>query len=168
MGGIEATQAMQTLPSAPRVLILTTFDLDEYVYDALRAGASGFLLKDATPEQILDAIRVIGRGDALLSPGVTRRLIADFAARVKLSPPAQIGQLTPREREVFESLARGRSNAEIARDLSLAEQTVKTHVSAVLFKLGLRDRVQAVVLAYESGLVVPGNPGSAGSEAESP
>jgi DNA-binding NarL/FixJ family response regulator len=156
MGGIEATSILQSLPAPPRVLILTTFDLDDYVYDALRAGASGFLLKDATPEQILEAVRVVGAGDALLSPGVTRRLIAEFAGRAKLSPPTTIDLLSPREREVFAALARGQSNAEIAAELHLAEQTVKTHVSAVLFKLRLRDRVQAVVLAYESGLVVPG------------
>ncbi|MEO8889870.1 MAG: response regulator transcription factor [Jatrophihabitantaceae bacterium] len=156
MGGIEATQALQRLPDPPRVLVLTTFDLDEYVYDALRAGASGFLLKDATPEQILEAVRVIGDGQALLAPGVTRRLIADFAGRHRLVAPRQLDRLTAREREVFGLLARGLANAEIAGRLHLAEQTVKTHVSAVLLKLGLRDRVQAVVLAYESGLVVPG------------
>ena len=157
MGGIDATRVLQQLPSPPKVLILTTFDLDEYVYDALRAGASGFLLKDATPEQILDAVRVIGGGDALLAPNVTRRLIAEFAARSQLRSPAGLSELTPREREVFGLVATGLANAEIATRLHLAEQTVKTHVSAVLLKLGLRDRVQAVVLAYESGLVVPGS-----------
>ncbi|MDT4914155.1 MAG: hypothetical protein QOC66_3283 [Pseudonocardiales bacterium] len=156
MGGIEATRALQQLPVPPRVLILTTFDLDAYVYDALRSGASGFLLKDATPQVILDAVRVIGAGDALLAPAVTRRLITEFAARTQLHPPHQLQDLTPREREVFQLLARGLANAEIAARLHLAAQTVKTHVSAVLFKLGLRDRVQAVVLAYESGLVTPG------------
>ena len=156
MNGIEATRVMQTFEDRPRVLILTTFDLDDYVYDALRAGASGFLLKDATPEQILDAVRVIGTGDALLDPGVTRRLIAEFATRARLSLPPGFDELTPREREVYELVARGMSNAEIAQTMNLAEQTVKTHVSAMLFKLGLRDRVQAVVLAYESGLVIPG------------
>jgi DNA-binding NarL/FixJ family response regulator len=156
MGGIDATRALQQLPSPPKVLILTTFDLDEYVYDALRAGASGFLLKDATAEQILDAVRVIGTGDALLAPNVTRRLITEFAGRSQLRPPPGLADLTPRERDVFDLLATGLANAEIAARLHLAEQTVKTHVSSVLFKLGLRDRVQAVVLAYESGLVVPG------------
>jgi DNA-binding NarL/FixJ family response regulator len=156
MGGIEATAALQQRPNPPRVLILTTFDLDDYVYDALRAGASGFLLKDATPEQILDAVRVIGAGDALLAPAITRRLITEFAARTQLQPPATLQDLTPRERDVFDLLATGLANAEIAGQLHLAEQTVKTHVSAVLLKLGLRDRVQAVVLAYESGLVTPG------------
>jgi DNA-binding NarL/FixJ family response regulator len=165
MGGIEATAAIQRLPGPPSVLVFTTFDLDEYVYDALRAGASGFLLKDATPEAILNAVRVIGAGEALLAPAVTRRLISEFAARVRLRPPAGLQDLTPREREVFQMVAAGLSNAEIAASLHLAEQTVKTHVSGVLLKLGLRDRVQAVVLAYESGVVVPGTsrPGSPGA-----
>jgi len=156
MGGIEATRVLQGLENPPQVLILTTFDLDEYVYDALRAGASGFLLKDATPERILDAVRVIGAGDALLAPAVTRRLITEFAARTQLQTPPRLSDLTPRERQVFDLLASGLANAEIATQLHLAEQTVKTHVSAVLFKLGLRDRVQAVVLAYESGTITPG------------
>jgi DNA-binding NarL/FixJ family response regulator len=156
MGGIDATRALQQLPGPPKVLILTTFDLDEYVYEALRAGASGFLLKDATPENILDAVRVIGAGDALIAPSVTRRLITEFAARRQVRPPPRLADLTPREREVFDLLATGLANAEIAARLHLAEQTVKTHVSSVLLKLGLRDRVQAVVLAYESGMVVPG------------
>ena len=156
LGGIDATLAIQQLPTPPKVLILTTFDLDEYVYDALRAGASGFLLKDATPEAILEAVRVVAAGDALLAPSVTRRLITEFAARATPRPPAQLASLTPREREVFELVARGRSNSEIASQLHLAEQTVKTHVSAILFKLQVRDRVQAVVLAYESGVVTPG------------
>ncbi len=156
LGGIEATRAIQELPARPRVLMLTTFDLDDYIYDALRAGASGFLLKDATPEQILDAVRVIGAGEALLAPAITRRLIAVFAARTQLTTEPRLQQLTPREGEVFAQLARGLSNAQIAQALTLAEQTVKSHVSAILLKLGLRDRVQAVVLAYESGLIVPG------------
>ncbi len=156
MGGIEATRAIQKLPARPRVLMLTTFDLDDYIYDALRAGASGFLLKDATPEQILEAVRVIGAGEALLAPAITRRLIAEFAARTQPTTEPRLRTLTPREREVLDQLARGLSNAQIARALSLAEQTVKSHVSAILLKLGLRDRVQAVVLAYESGLIVPG------------
>jgi DNA-binding NarL/FixJ family response regulator len=157
LNGIDATRQLKSLPAAPYVLVLTTFDLDEYVYEALRAGASGFLLKDAVPAQILEAIRVVAAGDALLAPQVTRRLIAEFATRARLSPPPGLSALTPREGEVFRLLARGLTNTEIAARLHLAEQTVKSHVSAILMKLGLRDRVQAVVLAYESGLVVPGD-----------
>jgi DNA-binding NarL/FixJ family response regulator len=156
LGGIDATRVITTAESAPRVLVLTTFDLDDYVYDALRAGASGFLLKDATPEEILHAVRVIGGGEALLAPGVTRRLIAEFAARSRPVPPPELDRLTPREREVLLLVASGLTNAEIAHRLTLAGQTVKSHVSSLLFKLDLRDRVQAVILAYESGLVVPG------------
>jgi DNA-binding NarL/FixJ family response regulator len=156
LGGIDATRVITTAESAPRVLVLTTFDLDDYVYDALRAGASGFLLKDATPEEILHAVRVIGGGEALLAPGVTRRLIAEFAARSRPVPPPELDRLTPREREVLLLVASGLTNAEIAQRLTLAGQTVKSHVSSLLFKLELRDRVQAVILAYESGLVVPG------------
>jgi DNA-binding NarL/FixJ family response regulator len=148
------------------VLVLTTFDLDDYVYDALRAGASGFLLKDATPEEILHAVRVVGGGEALLAPAVTRRLIAEFAARSRPVPPPNLDRLTPREREVLLLVASGLTNAEIAARLCLAGQTVKSHVSSLLFKLELRDRVQAVILAYESGMVVPGTdarwPGTSG------
>jgi DNA-binding NarL/FixJ family response regulator len=158
LGGIDATRVITKAESAPRVLVLTTFDLDDYVYDALRAGASGFLLKDATPEEILHAVRVIGGGEALLAPGVTRRLIAEFAARSRPVPPPELDRLTPREREVLLLVASGLTNAEIAHRLTLAGQTVKSHVSSLLFKLELRDRVQAVILAYESGLVVPGAP----------
>src|SRR6266567_1140132 len=146
----------------PKVLVLTTFDLDDYVYDALRAGASGFLLKDATPEEILAAVRIVGAGEALLAPSVTRRLIAEFATRKRLAAPAELGRLTPREREVLLLVAAGLTNAEIAGRLYLAEPNVKSHVSSVLFKLGLRDRVQAVILAYESGLVVAGGQGPVG------
>ena len=160
MDGIEATRLLQQSPAPPQVLMLTTFALDDYVYEALRAGASGFLLKDATPEQILDAVRVIGAGEALLAPAVTRRLIREFAGRHRPVPPAALDDLTPREREVLLMVAAGLTNAEIAERLHLAQQTVKTHVSAMLFKLGLRDRVQAVVLAYESGIVVPGGAAS--------
>jgi DNA-binding NarL/FixJ family response regulator len=156
LDGIEATRQLRTASQSPRVLVLTTFDLDDYVYDALRAGASGFLLKDATPEQILAAVRVVGAGDALLAPSVTRRLIAEFAARAKLTAPPELDRLTAREREVLLLVASGLTNAEIAGRLYLAEQTVKSHVSSILLKLGLRDRVQAVILAYESGLVVAG------------
>ena len=144
----------------PRILILTTFDLDEYVYDALRAGASGFLLKDVTAERLFDAVRVVAAGEALLAPSVTRRLIGEFARTrptADTAPPtAAIASLTPRETQVLRLVAEGLSNPEIARRLVVTEETVKTHVSRILAKLGLRDRTQAVVAAYESGLVVPG------------
>ena len=155
--GIEATRRLSALDDPPKVLILTTFDLDEYVFDALRAGASGFLLKDATAGQLYDAVRVIAAGDALLAPRVTRRLISEFARiRPAAAPaPTQLGALTPRETEVLRLVAEGLSNTEIAARLTVTEDTVKTHVSRLLAKLGLRDRVQAVVTAYESGLVVP-------------
>ncbi|MGZ4249806.1 MAG: response regulator [Solirubrobacteraceae bacterium] len=160
MDGIEATRQLASHgPTTPRVLILTTFDLDEYVYDALRAGASGFLLKDVTAERLIDAVRVIAAGDALLAPGVTRRLISEFAQRQAKTPkraPA-LEELTPREIEVLELLAQGMSNSEIATRLVVTDETVKTHVSHILNKLGLRDRTQAVVAAYEAGLVVPGS-----------
>jgi DNA-binding NarL/FixJ family response regulator len=160
MDGIEATRLIgeREGDDAPRVLMLTTFDLDEYVYDALRAGASGFLLKDVPAEQLVDGIRVIASGDALLAPSVTRRLIHEFSrgAVAQQSAPAELDELTPRELEVFKLIARGLSNAEIAAELVVSETTVKTHVARVLMKLGVRDRVQAVVLAYESGVVAPG------------
>ncbi|MEU3350133.1 response regulator transcription factor [Streptomyces sp. NPDC037389] len=143
----------------PKVLMLTTFDVDDYVYEALRAGASGFLLKDAPPADLISAVRVVAAGEALLAPSVTRRLIADFAKRPaprRRSGTARPGGLTPRETEVLELIARGLSNQEIADRLILAEQTVKTHVGRVLAKLNLRDRAQAVIFAYESGLVTPG------------
>jgi len=171
--GIEATrQLVAAAPRAgdsaaapPKVLILTTFDLDEYVFDALRAGASGFLLKDVTAERLFEAVRVVAAGDALLAPAVTRRLISEFA---RLRPdagagtpgaagrPGAIAALTPRETEVLRLVAEGLSNTEIGGRLMVTEETVKTHVSRILSKLGLRDRTQAVVAAYESGLVVPG------------
>jgi DNA-binding NarL/FixJ family response regulator len=160
MDGIEATRQLSGSGSEkPRVLVLTTFDLDEYVYDALRAGASGFLLKDVTAEQLFDAVRVISAGDALLAPGITRRLISEFAARPGARPRAapELAELTPRETEVLRLVAEGLSNSEIAERLVVTEETVKTHVSRVLNKLGLRDRTQAVVTAYESGLVIPGS-----------
>jgi DNA-binding NarL/FixJ family response regulator len=164
MDGIEATRQIlesggSTTDPLPSVVMLTTFDLDEYVYEALRAGASGFLLKDLTAERLFEAVRVASAGDALLSPGVTRRLIREFARsrpRASGALPA-LADLTPRETEVFKLVAEGMSNAEIADRLVLSDQTVKTHVSRVLAKLGLRDRAQAVVAAYESGLVVPGS-----------
>jgi DNA-binding NarL/FixJ family response regulator len=162
MDGIEATRLIAGGDGAPRVLMLTTFDLDEYVYDALRAGASGFLLKDVPAEQLVDGIRVIAEGDALLAPSVTKRLIHEFSrsGAAQRSAPAALGDLTPRELEVFKLMARGMSNAEIAAELVVSETTVKTHVARVLMKLGLRDRVQAVVLAYESGVVAPGGTSS--------
>jgi DNA-binding NarL/FixJ family response regulator len=156
MNGIEATRSLMASATPPHVLVLTTFDLDDYVYDALRAGASGFLLKDASPEEILTAVRVVAEGDALLDPSVTRMMIAEFTSRARLTPPPELDTLTPRESEVLLLIAHGLANGEIAARLCLAEQTVKSHVSSVLLKLGLRDRVQAVILAYESGLVVPG------------
>jgi DNA-binding NarL/FixJ family response regulator len=157
MDGIEATRRLSALERPARVLILTTFDLDEYVYEALRAGASGFLLKDRPPEELVAAVRVIAAGEALLAPSVTRRLIEEFARRAPAAKPAELDRLTEREREVLVLMARGLSNAEIAKALFVAETTVKTHVGRVLHKLGLRDRAQAVVLAYESGLVQPGD-----------
>ena len=158
MDGIEATRLVADGEAAPKVLMLTTFDLDEYVYDALRAGASGFLLKDVPAEQLIDGIRVVAEGEALLAPSVTRRLIQEFSrgAVAQQSAPAGLEELTPRELEVFKLIARGMSNAEIAAELIVSETTVKTHVARVLMKLGVRDRVQAVVLAYESGVVAPG------------
>ncbi|MFI7597969.1 response regulator [Actinoplanes sp. NPDC049681] len=159
MDGLEATRQLAASPGAgPRVLILTTFDLDDYVYEALRAGASGFLLKDAPAADLVQAVRVVAAGDGLLAPSVTRRLIAEFAARPRSQRPrpTALNALTPRETEVLRLIARGRSNQEIAADLVVAEQTVKTHVGRILAKLGLRDRAQAVVLAYESGLVAAG------------
>jgi DNA-binding NarL/FixJ family response regulator len=158
MDGIEATRLVADGEGAPKVLMLTTFDLDEYVYDALRAGASGFLLKDVPAEQLVDGIRVVAEGDALLAPSVTRRLIHEFSrgAVAQQSAPPELEDLTPRELEVFKLIARGMSNAEIAAELIVSETTVKTHVARVLMKLGVRDRVQAVVLAYESGVVAPG------------
>jgi DNA-binding NarL/FixJ family response regulator len=160
LDGIEATRQLAgTGESGPRVLILTTFDLDEYVFDALRAGASGFLLKDVTAERLFDAVRVVAAGEALLAPAVTRRLISEFTrlrpARDAV-PSAALGALTPRETEVLRLVAEGLSNPEVAQRLVVTEETVKTHVSRILAKLGLRDRTQAVVAAYESGLVIPG------------
>ena len=152
--GIEATRAITALADPPRVLVLTTFDLDEIVYDALRAGASGFLLKDAPEDRLVTAIRVVADGGSLFAPSVTKRLIAEFADRRRADPP-RLPALTERETEVLLQVARGLSNAEIAAGLFVSENTVKTHVARLLMKLGVRDRVQAVVLAYESGLVRP-------------
>jgi len=158
MNGIEATRAIATGDGAPRVLVLTTFDRDEYVYEALRAGASAFLLKDAPEHQLLAAIRVVADGGSLFSPSVTRRLIEQFTARPAAAEaaPAELGELTSRELEVLRLVARGLSNAEISSELVVSEHTTKTHVASILQKLGLRNRVQAVVLAYETGVVRPG------------
>jgi DNA-binding NarL/FixJ family response regulator len=158
--GIEATRRLLAEDGQAKVVMLTTFDMDEYVYEALRAGASGFLLKDVPPEQLVAGIRSVASGDALLAPSVTRRVIEEFVRRPPDSvrtPPPGLGELTTREVEVLKLMARGLSNAEIAADLVVSETTVKTHVAHVLMKLGLRDRVQAVVFAYESGLVQPGD-----------
>ena len=158
LDGVEATRRVTSAPNAPRVLILTTFDLDEYVVEGLRAGASGFLLKDVPADDLIAAVRTVAAGDAVVAPRVTRRLLDRFAShlpRADSGPPAAIADLTEREREVLQLIARGLSNAEIAAELFVSETTVKTHVGHVLTKLGLRDRVQAVVLAYESGIVRP-------------
>jgi DNA-binding NarL/FixJ family response regulator len=162
LDGVEATRRLVEAGAEGRVLILTTFDLDEYVFEALRAGASGFLLKDVQPAQLVEAIRVVARGEALLAPTVTRRLLDRFAHTLPGAPekpPPELASLTEREREVLGLLAGGLSNAELAERLFLSETTVKTHVSSILRKLGLRDRVQAVVLAYQAGLVRPRSPG---------
>ena len=163
MDGLEATRLLTRASpdgTAPKVVMLTTFDLDEYVYEALRAGASGFLLKDSPRHDLIAAVRAAAAGDALLAPSVTRRLIEAFARRPPETAPApsRLASLTARERDVLLMLARGRSNAEIAAGLFVSEATVKTHVGNLLAKLGLRDRVQAVIVAYETGLVVPGSP----------
>jgi DNA-binding NarL/FixJ family response regulator len=160
--GIQATRRLTAADDSPRVLILTTFDLDEYVYDALRAGASGFLLKDVTAERLFDAVRVIAAGDALLAPAITRRLISEFARQrpeADSPAPTTLAALTPREIDVLRLIAEGLSNLEIAERLIVTEQTVKTHVSRLLTKLWLRDRTQAVITAYETGLISPRQPG---------
>jgi DNA-binding NarL/FixJ family response regulator len=160
LDGLEATRLICTDPTLTdtRVLVLTTFDLDEYVYAALRAGASGFLLKDAGPAELLHAIRVVAAGEALLAPSVTRRMIADFAARPDpQTPPAQLGELTRRAREILQLVAAGLSNADIARRLVISPLTAKTHVARILAKLDCHDRAQLVTLAYETGLVTPGS-----------
>ena len=159
MDGLEATRRLLAPGrDRPKVLILTTFDLDDYVYEALRAGASGFLLKDAPADELVHAVHVVAAGEALLAPSVTRRLIAEFAARPNhhRPRPTELNALTPRETDVLRLIARGRSNSEIAADLVVAEQTVKTHIGRILGKLALRDRAQAVVFAYETGLITAG------------
>jgi DNA-binding NarL/FixJ family response regulator len=161
VNGIEATRELvnpsKGEPHVPRVLVLTTFDADDYVYDALAAGASGFLLKDARPDELVQAVRVVAAGDALLAPSVTKRLLERFASQRTAAPrkAESLRSLTEREREILVLIGRGRSNAEIAAELFIGEQTVKTHVSRIFMKLGVRDRVQAVILAYDAGLVEP-------------
>ena len=153
LDGLEATRRILASDTGARVLILTTFDLDEYVYEALKAGASGFVLKDDPPEQLISAISTVAAGDALLSPAVTRRVIEQFSRMPRPEPPQELGELSERERDVFRLMARGLSNVEIGQELYISETTVKTHVTHILSKLGLRDRVQAVVLAYRTGTV---------------
>ena len=160
LDGIEATRRITQAEPTTRVLILTTFGLDSYVYEALRAGASGFMLKDAPPEEIAGAVRIVASGEGLLAPAVTRAVITEFARQapaVAPEPPPAVAELTPREREVLDLLALGLSNPEICRELVISEATAKTHVARILQKLGLRDRVQAVIYAYEAGLVTPGS-----------
>jgi DNA-binding NarL/FixJ family response regulator len=152
LDGLEATRRILATDQSARILILTTFDLDEYVYEALRAGASGFVLKDDPPEQLLAAIRIVAQGEALLSPTVTRRVIKQFTRIPQPTPPKELEELTERELDVFRLIARGLSNAEIGEELYISDTTVKTHITHILQKLDLRDRVQAVVLAYETGL----------------
>jgi DNA-binding NarL/FixJ family response regulator len=153
LDGLEATRRILAADPGARILILTTFDLDEYVYEALRAGASGFVLKDEPPEQLIAAIRTVAAGAALLSPSVTKRVIEQFSHLARPAPPKELDELSERERDVFLLIARGLSNVEIGQELFISDTTVKTHVTHILAKLGLRDRVQAVVLAYQSGLV---------------
>jgi DNA-binding NarL/FixJ family response regulator len=163
LDGLQATRKLLDVAPGlhrPKVLMLTTFDLDDYVFEALRAGASGFLLKDAPAGELINAVRVVAAGEGLLAPSVTRRLIEEFASRKPIAPgaqPARLASLTPRETDVLRLIARGQSNREIATTLVVAEQTVKTHIGRILAKLDLRDRAQAVVFAYETGLVVPGD-----------
>jgi DNA-binding NarL/FixJ family response regulator len=157
LDGIEATRRIASTEGSPRVLILTTFDLDDYVYEALRAGASGFLLKDARADELCDAVRTVAAGDALLSPAITRKLIESYTRRPRpTAAPETLGELTPRELEVLRLVARGMSNSDIARQLVVGDATIKTHVARIFSKLDLHDRAQAVVLAYESGLIQPG------------
>jgi DNA-binding NarL/FixJ family response regulator len=162
LDGLEATRRILATDRDARVLILTTFDLDEYVYEALQAGASGFVLKDDPPEQLIAAIRTVAAGEALLSPTITKRVIREFTRIPRVTPPKELADLSERELEVFRLIARGLSNAEIGQELFISETTVKTHVTHILSKLDLRDRVQAVVLAYQTGLVEPDSPQSRG------
>ena len=153
LDGLEATRRILAADPEARVLVLTTFDLDEYVYEALRAGASGFVLKDDPPEQLLEAVRTVASGEALLSPAITKRVIREFTRMARPSPPKELDDLSTREREVLRLIALGLSNAQIGQELFIGETTVKTHVTHILSKLGLRDRVQVVVLAYQTGIV---------------
>jgi DNA-binding NarL/FixJ family response regulator len=155
LDGLQATRRILAADEKARILILTTFDLDEYVYEALRAGASGFVLKDDPPEQLIAAVRTVAGGDALLSPGITKRVIKQFTRIPHPAPPRELGELTERELDVFRLIARGLSNAEIGQELYISETTVKTHITHILQKLNVRDRVQAVVLAHETGLFDP-------------
>jgi len=155
LDGLEATRRILAADPEARVLVLTTFDLDEYVYEALRAGASGFVLKDDPPEQLLEAVRTVASGEALLSPAITKRVIREFTRMARPSPPKELDDLSTREREVLRLIALGLSNAQIGQELFISETTVKTHVTHILSKLGLRDRVQVVVLAYQTGIVDP-------------
>jgi DNA-binding NarL/FixJ family response regulator len=159
LDGLQATRRILQANNGARILILTTFDLDEYVFEALRVGASGFVLKDDSPEQLISAIRTVANGDALLSPTITKRVIQKFARTPRPAAPKEMDDLSERERDVFRLMAGGLSNNEIAQELFISETTVKTHVTHILQKLGLRDRVQAVVLAYQAGLVRPRSPG---------
>ena len=167
LDGLEATRRILAAGDTARVLILTTFDLDEYVYEALRAGASGFVLKDDPPEQLIAAVRIVAGGEALLSPAITKRVIRQFTRLPQPAPPQQLDELTERELEVFRLIARGLSNAEIGRELYISDTTVKTHITHILQKLDLRDRVQAVVLAYETGIFA-GDPLSRDGREERP
>jgi DNA-binding NarL/FixJ family response regulator len=164
LDGLEATRRILAADSSARVLVLTTFDLDEYVYEALRAGASGFVLKDEPPEQLIAAIRTVAAGDALLSPAVTKRVIEQFTRIPRPAPPDEMAELSARERDVFRLIAVGLSNAEIGQELFISETTVKTHVTRILQKLSLRDRVQAVVLAYRTGVFEPDRPPHGGDD----
>ena len=167
LDGLQATRRILAVTNGARILILTTFDLDEYVYEALAAGASGFVLKDDPPEQLIAAIRTVAAGEALLSPTITKRVIKQFTRIPRPMPPKELDDLSDREREVFRSIARGLSNAEIGQELYISETTVKTHVTHILQKLNLRDRVQAVVLAYQTGLFEP-DPLRSSSHEQSP
>jgi DNA-binding NarL/FixJ family response regulator len=158
LDGLEAARRIIAANDAARILILTTFGLDEYVYEALRAGASGFVLKDDPPEQLIGAVRTVAAGDALLSPAITKRVIKQFTRIARPAPPKELGELTAREHDILRLIADGLSNAEIGRQLYISETTVKTHVTHILQKLGLRDRVQAIVLAYQTGLTPPLGP----------